>query len=136
MSSSTSSTSSSSSSTGLTQADYLSLMTTQLKNQDPLDPMKDTDFIAAMANFTALEQTSDISKTLTGMASSMGLTGATSAYLGKDVKLTDSGATVSGTVSEVSSQKGVTYVTINGKQYDASTIKSVTNPAASATTNS
>lgn len=105
----------------------MELLTTQLKNQDPLDPMKDTEFISQMANFTALEQTSEIYKTLTSMSSSMQLSNATTSYLGREVTLKSEDTTVKGSVSEVSARNGKTYVTISGKEYDASTITNVKN---------
>ena len=36
--------------------DFLQLLITQVQHQDPLDPQSDTDFIAQMAQFSALEQ--------------------------------------------------------------------------------
>lgn len=35
---------------------FLHLLTTQLANQDPLDPMDDREFIAQLAQFSSLEQ--------------------------------------------------------------------------------
>ena len=35
---------------------FLSLLTTQLRNQDPLKPLDSTEFVAQLASFSAVEQ--------------------------------------------------------------------------------
>ncbi len=40
----------------------MKLLIAQLQNQDPTNPMKDNEFIAQMAQFSALEQTMNLSK--------------------------------------------------------------------------
>jgi flagellar basal-body rod modification protein FlgD len=44
--------------------DFLLLLVTQLKNQDPLEPMKDTEFMAQMAQFSSLEQLQNLGQQL------------------------------------------------------------------------
>lgn len=44
--------------------DFLQLMVTKLQYQDPLNPMQDEDFIAQLAQFSSLEQMSNISDAL------------------------------------------------------------------------
>jgi len=39
----------------LTQADFLRLLTTQLANQDPLEPVSNEEMLAQLAQFTSLE---------------------------------------------------------------------------------
>ena len=48
---------------------FLRLLIAQLQNQDPLNPMDDREFIAQMAQFSALEQMTNMNKTLENMAS-------------------------------------------------------------------
>lgn len=48
----------------LGQNEFLKLLVTQLKHQDPLSPMKDKNFIAQMAQFSALEQMTKVNTNL------------------------------------------------------------------------
>jgi len=43
---------------------FLRILTTQLKNQDPLEPMKDQDFIAQMSQLSSVEQIMNMSKSI------------------------------------------------------------------------
>ncbi|HWI07866.1 MAG TPA: flagellar hook capping FlgD N-terminal domain-containing protein [Solirubrobacteraceae bacterium] len=47
-------------STLLGKDEFLKLLVGQLKNQDPLNPTTDTDFIGQMAQFAQLEQTTNM----------------------------------------------------------------------------
>ena len=49
------------------QDDFLNMMITKLKYQDPMKPMDDEDFIAQLAQFSTLEQMNNIAD---GIASS------------------------------------------------------------------
>lgn len=44
---------------------FLQLLVTQLRYQDPLNPVDDKEFIAQMAQFTSLEQMQNLNKTAT-----------------------------------------------------------------------
>jgi len=59
------------SSSGMGQKDFLTLFTTQLKCQDPLDPVKNEAFVAQLAQFSQLEATTGMSETLKTFVDSM-----------------------------------------------------------------
>lgn len=55
----------------LGQDEFLTLMITQLKHQDPMAPMENGEFIAQMAQFSTVEGISDMSKSMGGLTESM-----------------------------------------------------------------
>jgi flagellar basal-body rod modification protein FlgD len=48
---------------------FLKLLIAELANQDPLDPMDDREFIAQMAQFSTLEQMTNMTTALEGISS-------------------------------------------------------------------
>lgn len=55
-------------STNVDKDTFLTLLVTQLKNQDPTDPQKNEEFIAQLATFSSLEQLTQINEGITKMA--------------------------------------------------------------------
>ncbi len=53
------------------QADFIRLMTTQMKLQDPLEPVDNKDMIAQMAQFSSLSGINDISATLKAISAQL-----------------------------------------------------------------
>jgi flagellar basal-body rod modification protein FlgD len=73
---------------------FLTLLTTQLQNQDPLNPMDSNQFTQQLVEFSQVEQqinTNDNLKTLIGQGSNQTGTYAVS-YLGKEVTVTNGNA--------------------------------------------
>ena len=71
----------------LTQADFLQLMTAQMKNQDPFNPVDNTQMVAQMAQFSSLAGISEMSSTLKTISDKLA-TGTSSdalGYVGKTV---------------------------------------------------
>lgn len=50
---------------------FLTLLTAQLRNQDPLNPADSTEFVAQLAQFTSVEQLVNVNNKLDKLASSM-----------------------------------------------------------------
>src|SRR5258708_910212 len=51
----------------LDKDDFLKLMLTQMKNQDPMNPMQSHEMAAQLAQFTSLEQLFNVNKNLEGL---------------------------------------------------------------------
>jgi flagellar basal-body rod modification protein FlgD len=58
---------------GLGRDSFLQLLTTQLAHQDPTQPQDDSEFISQLAQFSSLEQLTQIQQTLTGIATALGV---------------------------------------------------------------
>lgn len=67
---------------------FLSLLTAQLRNQDPLKPVESTEFVAQLASFSAVEQqvqsNTKLENILDALAS--GATGGLSQWIGQEVR--------------------------------------------------
>ena len=109
--------------------DFLKVLMTQLVYQDPLKPMDNQEFMAQMAQFTALQQTQQMNEKLTTLVSnqaalqSVGLIGRT-----VDVA-TGNGATLTGLVSALSlagDAPALTITTTSGATIDNVSITQVT----------
>ena len=113
----------------LGQADFLKLLTVQLQQQDPMQPMDDSAFIAQMAQFSSLQQMTAMNTSIQGLASNSQLSSATN-LIGAQVSITNADkTTVSGTVSGVTQTSTGANVTINGVSYPYTSITAVTTPA-------
>jgi flagellar basal-body rod modification protein FlgD len=85
--------------TSMGQSEFLTLFTTQLKNQDPTDPVKNEAFVAQLAQFSQLEATTSMKDSMTSMVASMSndrMLGAAS-LMGKQVAVPDGPVEVTNT---------------------------------------
>lgn len=108
--------------------DFLNLLIAQLKNQDPLNPMKDTEFIAQLANFSSLEQISNMNKNLEEFLQQQQYQNSVAAVsmIGKEITSVDG---EKGIVSGINMEDSGVYLTVNGKKIAFTEIKEVKNPA-------
>jgi flagellar basal-body rod modification protein FlgD len=86
----------------LDMEDFLGLMISELQNQDPLDPMDNSQMLQQISQIREIGATSQLTETLASVLRGQNLTSASS-LMDKDVKaLTDDGRVVSGRVTRVS----------------------------------
>ena len=109
----------------LKMADFLQLLTSQITNQDPLEPMKDTEFISQMANIASLEQMQQFSQGFSKFAQSHGEMLAQS-YLGSQVSISSNNREISGVVEAVEkTDDGAFKIVIDGEPFDPSDVRKV-----------
>lgn len=109
----------------LGQNEFLDLLVVQMRNQDPLKPMSDTEFIAQMAQFSNLEQTksmqTEIAKLRLGQSSQFAL-----GLIGQEVVVSSGvGDPVKGIVTGIQIKDGEPILSIGEKTYPLGTITSV-----------
>lgn len=98
----------------LGKEDFLLLLVTQMQYQDPLEPTDNTQFVAQLAQFSALEQMSNLNQTVSNNSAY--------ALVGQEVLVRQTSSTgdvqeVQGTVQKVTLKNGEAYVTIEGQDY-------------------
>ncbi len=109
----------------LEMQDFLQLLTSQITNQDPLEPMKDTEFISQMANIASLEQMQQFTDGFSNFAQSHNSMLAHS-YLGKLVSVDEKGEKVTGVVKSVeTNEDGSDMLLIDGKHYSPESVVKV-----------
>jgi flagellar basal-body rod modification protein FlgD len=96
---------------GMSQQDFIKILMTQMTYQDPLKPMDNEQFMAQMAQFTALQQTTDLNTNLVQLIqnqaalSSVGL-------LGRTVDITTASGSTTGTVQGLSYSGNLPVMTV------------------------
>ena len=103
--------------------DFLKLLITQLQNQDPTSPMENTEFIAQMAQFSSLEQMTNMSTEFTKLANMLNSREAVS-LLGRSVEVSSGESSISGVVEAVT--RGANpQIKVNGMLYSMDQINAV-----------
>lgn len=107
----------------LGREDFLQILITQLQNQDPTSPMEDKEFIAQMAQFSTLEQMSNMSSEFNRLHNLLS-SGQAGSMLGKDVEVASDGKTIRGTVSEIT-YGDIPMVRVNDQYYEFQSVERI-----------
>jgi flagellar basal-body rod modification protein FlgD len=108
---------------------FLQLLVTELRHQDPLNPMQDREFITQLAQFNALEEMQKVNKSIEAFTATQDVMAA-AGFLGKTVEYHDpadlAGRNVlSGQVSRVSWSTGTPKLMVGEREVDLTQIVSV-----------
>ena len=103
--------------------DFLKLLITQLKYQDPSKPLEDKEFISQMAQFTSLEQMTNLTKNFEDVSLGVNKNYALS-LLGKQVEVHNGQEIISGVVDQVGTGSKP-QVGVNGVLYNLKDISRV-----------
>jgi flagellar basal-body rod modification protein FlgD len=93
---------------GMGKDDFLKLLVGQLKNQDPQNPQGSDQFMGQMAQFSMVEQLTNLAATMT-KSQTVGLLGHEVSYIGPDK------TKVTGTVESVNTSGAAATITVGGK---------------------
>lgn len=117
---------------------FLQLMLAQLENQDPTQPMENTEWLSQLAQYSSLEQMTamnenmeNITANLDTMSANMGTNAVISQTLslvGKDVTVLTESGEVTGSVEEAKFDGGAGYIKIGEKYYSIGNITSIREP--------
>ena len=82
---------------------FLTLLTSQMQNQDPLKPIESTEFVAQLANFSTVEQLIATNARLDTLAASAagGTVASLSSWIGLDVAAVDGSFRTTGSAVEI-----------------------------------
>ncbi len=103
--------------------DFLKLLITQLSNQDPTSPMDNTQFISQMAQFSSLEQITNMNAEFAKMNSMLVSSNGVNT-IGKTVDINLGDANTSGVVEAVTFGENP-QVKVNGMYYDMAQVAAV-----------
>ncbi len=106
----------------LNMQDFLNLLVAQMTNQDSMNPMDNTEFIAQMAQFSSLQAMSNLSE--------VSMQGQTTSLIGKNVvvaKYKQNGELdiQEGVVQKVTIHSGKTKLYVNDMEFDYSNIMEI-----------
>ena len=107
---------------------FLTLLTTQLKNQDPTSPLDTSQFTQQITQMTGVEQQLLSNQVLQQLVSAQGGVAQSANLIGETVTApgaTDSDPAISGVVTSVTSVGGQTMLTVGGNQVPLDSITSV-----------
>jgi flagellar basal-body rod modification protein FlgD len=107
----------------VSQNTFLTLLITQLKNQDPMNPQDSSQFVAQLASFSSLEQMTQVNTKMESV-----LENSVVSLIGHTVTVADSttqSGYAQGTVQGIVYYSDGPALVVNGKQYPMNAVQNV-----------
>lgn len=102
--------------------DFLNLLVAQMKNQDSLNPMDNTEFVSQLAQFSSLQAMSNLEE-MSRQSQATSLIGKTVVVANYDNK--GEVVVTEGVVEKVTIYGGETYLFVDGKAFDLSNVMEI-----------
>ena len=108
---------------------FLKLLVTQLQHQDPTKPMEDREFISQMAQFSSLEQMTNLNREVQSLLVSYEAVKASS-LLGKNVDMVSplTGEIVRGEVQSVMFAENQVFLKVDNREVPLESVRAIHQP--------
>ncbi len=109
---------------------FLKILVTELTNQNPMDPLDNSQFMDQLVSLQSLEQTAAMTDSFRTFERFMQMSSASS-LIGKKIKgIDDKGATVQGVVAKVVLDKDSVQLVVGNKKVPVNSVQEITPGAA------
>ncbi|HLF93247.1 MAG TPA: flagellar hook capping FlgD N-terminal domain-containing protein [Planctomycetota bacterium] len=116
---------SASSRASISRDQFLKILVSELTSQDPLEPMNNNDFIQQLVGLQSLEQTANLTDSLSSFERFMQMSSG-STMIGKSVKgLAANGEQVQGVVTKVVLENGTVNVVVGSRKVPVDSITEI-----------
>ena len=113
---------------------FMQLLVAQMKNQDPMSPVDNQEYIAQLAQFSSLEEMQGVNENLVALAmlqegnALLGQLTNSSALIGKQVVYMDpeTSEPATGTVEAVKLAEGAVSLLVDGKEISLASVSEIT----------
>ena len=109
----------------LTMSDFLTLMITELQNQDPTSPEDSSEIMQEIGQMQSIQSTTELNTTLNGLSLGQGFSAASSMINQNIVGLDSNGDSVNGTVSSVIMNNGTPSLVVGNSTVQLSNVQEV-----------
>ncbi len=112
----------------LSEADFMKLLITQLRNQDPTKPLEDKEFITQMTQLTSLKQLNEMINTMQTFSKELAFT-RTLGLVNKEVIYERAeGVMARGIVESIRVKNGQTFLNVNGEEVSLEQVSEIAAP--------